>query len=316
VRERTDVDEADPVPTLDVPEAIIGRSPWQLAWARLRRDRVAIGCSIVIFLVIVLALAAPLLVKITGHGPNEQFLDTGLTEAGLPVAPNSTFWLGTDDTGRDILVRIAYGARISLLSGFSASVAAVFVGVIVGLAAGYFGGITDSILARLMDVILSFPFLLFAIALVSIVGPSLGISILVIAFFSWAAVGRVVRGQTLSLREREFVEAARSLGARDSRIMFVDILPNLVAPVIVYLTLLIPAAIVFEATLSYLGLGVTPPTATWGNMLADAQKNFQVAWWFLLFPGAALLITTLAFNLLGDSVRDAFDPRGERPFEG
>jgi peptide/nickel transport system permease protein len=162
--------------------------------------------------------------------------------------------------------------------------------------------------------VLSFPYVLFAIALVSVFGASLPISVLVIAFFSWAAIGRIVRGQTLSIREREYIEAARSLGAGDLRIMFVDILPNLVAPVIVLASLLIPTAIVFEATLSFLGLGVIPPTATWGNMLSDSQDYYQVAWWFALFPGLALLTTTLAFNLLGDSVRDALDPRTERLF--
>jgi peptide/nickel transport system permease protein len=296
------------------PEAIEGRSPWRLAWERLRRDRVAMGCLIVICLITVLALAAPLIAYLTGHGPNEEFQTVGLTPEGLPRPPSRAFLFGTDDLGRDVLVRVAYGARISLLSGVVASVAAVFVGVLVGLCAGYFGGVVDTLLARFMDVILSFPFLLFAIALVAIRGPSLTISIVVIAFFSWATVGRVVRGQTLSLREREFVEAARSLGASDRRIMFVDILPNLVAPVIVYLTLLIPSAIVFEATLSFLGLGVVPPTATWGNMLAESLGYYQVAWWFVLFPGVFLLITTLSFNLLGDSVRDAFDPRGEHLF--
>ena len=165
-----------------------------------------------------------------------------------------------------------------------------------------------------MDVVLSFPFLLVAIALVSIVGPSLGLSIGIIAFFSWAAVARIVRGQTLSIREKEYVEAARSLGASDVRIMFVDVFPNLLAPVLVYLTLLIPAAIIFEATLSFLGLGVVPPTPSWGSMLADSLGYYRVAWWFVLLPGVALVITTLAFNLLGDSVRDAFDPRGERLF--
>jgi peptide/nickel transport system permease protein len=163
-----------------------------------------------------------------------------------------------------------------------------------------------------MDVVLSFPFLLFAIALVSIVGPSLTVSIFVIAFFSFAAVGRIVRGQTLSIREREYIQAARSLGANDLRIMFVDVLPNLVAPVIVYATLLVPTAIVFEATLSFLGLGVVPPTPTWGGMLSDSLQFYQVAWWYVLFPGLALLITTLAFNLLGDGVRDALDPGAER----
>ena len=165
-----------------------------------------------------------------------------------------------------------------------------------------------------MDVILAFPFLLFAIALVSIVGPSLGVVIGIIAFFSWASVGRIVRGQTLSLKEKEYIEAARSLGAGDLRIMFVDIFPNLVAPVLVYLTLLIPAAIVFEATLSFLGLGVVPPTPTWGNMLPSRLASTRSPGGSSCSPRRALLITTLAFNLLGDSVRDAFDPRGERLF--
>jgi len=193
-------------------------------------------------------------------------------------------------------------------------VLAVAAGVAVGLAAGYFRGAVDTFLARFMDVVLSFPFLLFAISLVSIVGPSLTVSIFVIAFFSWAAVGRIVRGQTLSIREKEYVEAARSLGASDLRIMFVDVLPNLMAPVIVYTTLLIPTAIVFESTLSFLGLGVVPPTPTWGNMLSDSLQFYQVAWWYVLFPGLALLTTTLAFNLLGDGVRDALDPSTERLF--
>jgi peptide/nickel transport system permease protein len=292
-------------------DAIEGRNPWQLAWARLRRDRVAMICVAVIALIVLIALAAPLFVWLTGHGPNEEFQTTGLSPDGLPRGPNSTFLFGTDDLGRDVMIRVIYGARISLLSGVLASTAAVTVGTLVGLIGGYFGGIVDTLLARLMDVVLSFPFLLFAIALVSIIGPGLWISIVVIAFFSWAAVGRVVRGQTLSLREREYVEAARSLGAGDMRIMFVDILPNLIAQVIVYLTLLIPAAVIFEATLSFLGLGVVPPTATWGEMLSDSLGYYQVAWWFILFPGTALLITTLAFNLLGDSVRDAFDPRSK-----
>jgi len=293
---------------------IAGRSPWQLAWSRLRRDRVAIGSVIVILVIVVVALCAPLIAKLIGHPFDAQYRETGLTPEGLPVGPNSTFWFGTDDLGRDVLVRVAYGARISLLVGVVASTSAVFVGVVVGLTAGYFGGAVDTFLSRFMDVVLSFPFLLSAIALVSLVGRSLWISILVIAFFTWASVGRVVRGQTLSHKEKEYVEASRSLGASDLRIMFVDILPNLAAPVIVYLTLLIPAAIAFEATLSFLGLGVVPPTATWGNMLFESLGYYRVAWWFVLFPGAALLITTLSFNLLGDSVRDALDPRGERLF--
>jgi peptide/nickel transport system permease protein len=310
----TSVEPVDPLGASSAPRPIEGRSPWQLAWARLRRDRVAIGSAVVIVLIVLVAILAPLIAHLVGHGPNDQHLDTGLTPEGLPRGPSSTFLLGTDDLGRDVLVRIVYAARISLLAGVLASIVAVFIGVVVGLVAGFLGGMTDSALSRTMDVILSFPFLLFGIALVSIVGPSLGVVIGVIAFFSWASVGRIVRGQTLSLKEKEYVEAARSLGAGDLRIMFVDIVPNLVAPVLVYTTLLIPAAIVFEATLSFLGLGVVPPTPTWGNMLSESLGFYEVAWWFVLFPAAALLITTLAFNLLGDSVRDALDPRGERLF--
>ena len=294
--------------------AVEGRSPWRLAWARLRSDRVAIGCGAVILLISLFAILAPLVAHIAGHGPNAQDLTHGLTPAGLPRGPSTRFWFGTDDLGRDVFVRVAYGARISLIAGVVASSLACTIGVLIGMTAGYFGGAIDTFLARTMDVILSFPFLLFAIALISLVGPSLTVAIGIIVFFSWAAVGRIVRGQTLSIKEREYIEAGRSLGAGDLRIMFIDIFPNLLAPVLVYLTLLIPASITFEATLSFLGLGVVPPTASWGNMLSESLGFYQVAWWFELFPGIFLLLTTLAFNLLGDSVRDALDPRGERLF--
>lgn len=300
------------VPNTTDGRVIEGRSPWVLAWQRLRRDRVAMISLVVIVLIALMAIFAPLTVTLTGHPPNEQYRQVGLTPDGLPKGPTSQFWLGTDDLGRDILVRIAYGARVSLLVGVVATGLAVAIGVVIGLAAGFFGGLVDTILARLVDVVLSVPFLLVAIALVSIAGPSLMITILVIGFFSWASVARIVRGQVLSLREREFVEAARSLGASDSRIMFVDILPNVLAPVIVYASLLIPVVIIVEATLSYLGLGLPPPTADWGGMISDGQNYYTTAWWFLIFPGAALLITTLAFNLLGDGIRDAFDPRSDR----
>ncbi len=311
------VDErAAPVADPEAPEGpeqqIEGRSPWALAWERLRRDRVAMTSLVVIILILLFALFAPVVAWATGHPPNEQYRQGGLSPDGLPVGPNSTFWLGTDDLGRDILVRIAYGARISLLVGVAATALTVVIGVVVGLAAGFLGGIVDTVLARLVDIVLSVPFLLVAIALVSITGPSLGVTVLVIGFFSWASVGRIVRGQVLSLREREFVEAARSLGASDRRIMFVDILPNVLAPVIVYASLLIPVVIVVEATLSFLGLGLPPPTADWGGMISEGQAYYTTAWWFILFPGAALLATTLAFNLLGDGIRDAFDPRSDR----
>jgi len=290
-------------------KTIEGRSPWQLALARLRRDRVAVGSAVVIGLIVLMAICAPLVAAAVGHGPNTQYRTTGLSPEGIPVGPNHTFLLGTDELGRDVLVRIFYGARISLLAGVVASLLAVATGVVVGLIAGYFGRAVDTLLSRFMDVVLSLPYLVFAIALIAVVGPALPVSIAVIAFFSFASVGRIVRGQVLSITQKEFIEAARSLGASDLRIMFVDILPNVLAPVIVYATLLIPASIVFEATLSFLGLGVVPPTASWGGMLSESIQYYQVAWWYVVFPGAALLITTLAFNLLGDSVRDAFDPR-------
>jgi peptide/nickel transport system permease protein len=199
-----------------------------------------------------------------------------------------------------------------LLVGVVATGLATIIGVVVGVLAGYSSGAVDTGLSRLMDVVLSFPFLLFAIALVSIVGPGLSISVVVITFFSWAGIGRVVRGQTLSLREKEFVEAARSTGAGSARIIVVEILPNLISPVLVLATLLVPTAIVFEATLSFLGLGVAPPTPTWGNMISDSLPYYSVAWWFTLVPGVALLLITLAFNLLGDAVRDAVDPAAQR----
>jgi ABC-type dipeptide/oligopeptide/nickel transport system permease subunit len=291
---------------------IEGRSPFLLALRRLRKDRVAMISLAVILLIVLMAIFAPVFAAITGHPPNEQYRAVGLTPDGLPRGPNSTFWLGTDDLGRDVLVRIAYGARVSLLVGVLATAITVAVGIVLGLAAGFLGGIVDTILARLIDVVLSVPFLLVAIALVSVTGPSLTITVLVIGFFSWASVARIVRGQVLSLREREFVEAARSLGAGDTRIMFVDILPNVLAPVIVYTTLLIPVVIVTQATLSFLGLGLAPPTADWGGMISESQNYYTTAWWFILFPGLALLTTTLAFNLFGDGVRDAFDPRADR----
>jgi peptide/nickel transport system permease protein len=289
-----------------------GRGPWRLAWERLRRDPVAVISAATLVLITVAAVAAPLVAHAVGHGPDDQYHDIGVTTAGLPVGPSRTFLLGTDNLGRDLLVRILYGARISLLVGVVATVAATVAGVVVGLAAGYLGGAVDVVLARFMDMVLSFPYLLLAIALVSVFGSSLTISMLVIAFFSWAAIGRVVRGQALSIREKEYVEASWSIGSGPLRVMFVDILPNLLAPVLVLATLLVPAAIVFEATLSFLGLGVPPPTPTWGGMLSDSLSFYQVAWWFPLFPGLALLATTLAFNLLGDSVRDALDPAARR----
>jgi ABC-type dipeptide/oligopeptide/nickel transport system permease subunit len=304
--------DVQPEPVIAGPESsggIVGRSPWTLAWRRLRRDRVAMASLVVIVLICLVAIFAPVFAHLTGHPPNVQYRHVGLSPEGQPRAPTGTFWFGTDDLGRDILVRVAYCARVSLGVGVLATLLTVGIGVVVGLVAGFLGGLVDIVLARIVDIVLSVPFLLVAIALVSVVGSSLTITVLVIGFFSWASVARIVRGQVLSIKEREYVEAARSLGAGDLRIMFVDILPNVMAPVIVYTTLLIPVVIVVQATLSFLGLGLPPPTPDWGGMINDSRNYYETSWWYIAFPGAALLITTLAFNLFGDGVRDAFDPR-------
>jgi peptide/nickel transport system permease protein len=298
------------------PDKIIeGRSQWQLTWHRLLHDKLAVASIIVILLITALAIAAPAFAALVHHGADVTFPDQGETAAGLPVPPGTNgFFLGTDSVGRDLLIRILYGARVSLFVGVVTTAIATVAGVAIGLIAGYFGGWVDGVLARFIDAVLAFPYIVLALALAARFGPSLPIIIAVISFFSWAAVARIVRGQTLSLKEKEYVEAARSLGASPWRIMFIDIVPNLIAPVLVLATLLIPSAIVFEATLSFLGLGIQEPTASWGNILAEAANFYQQAWWYVVFPAGALLITTLAFNLLGDGIRDAMDPRTERIF--
>jgi peptide/nickel transport system permease protein len=292
--------------------AIEARSQWRLTWRRLRRDKAAIASAAVIVIVAVLALAAPAFAALTGHGPNQQFPNTGISATGVPAGPGRTFWLGADELGRDLFIRILYGARISLFVGVVTTAIGTVFGVSAGLMAGYFGGWTDMALSRLVDAVLAFPYIVLALALAAVLGPSLPVVIGVITFFTWAGIARVVRGQTISLREREYIEAARSLGAGPVRIMFSEIFPNLIGPVLVLATLSIPAAIIFEATLSFLGLGIPPPTASWGNILAGAQNYYSVAWWYLVFPALVLLITTLAFNILGDGIRDALDPSAER----
>jgi ABC-type dipeptide/oligopeptide/nickel transport system permease subunit len=311
----TDVlDQATPAPP--GPKAIRGRSPLSLAFDRLKRDRGAMLSLGIIILIALFAIFAPVVAHITGHPPNKQYRGRdALSALGQAHAPSSKFWFGTDDSGRDILVRIAYGARVSLTVGIGATLLTIVIGLIVGLIAGYYGGLVDGVLARIIDVVLSVPYLLFAIALVTVLGQiNMWVVMVVIAFSGWASVARIIRGQVISMREREFVEAARSLGASNMRIIFIDILPNVIAPAIVFSTLLLPVSIVSEAALSYLGVGIPPPTADWGQMIAAAQNLYEVAWWYLFFPGLALLITTLAFNILGDGVRDAFDPRSDRIF--
>jgi peptide/nickel transport system permease protein len=299
----------------DLPaHAIEGRSPWLLAWRRLRQDKVAVASGITILVLALLAILAPLISAWVGHPPDTPYTNAGLSATGLPVGPSGTFLFGTDSLGRDLFVRVIYGAQVSLVVGVVSTALGTIAGVVVGMTAGYFGGVIDTVLARFVDSVLAFPYVVLALALAVVFGPSLPEVIAVIAFFSWAAIARVVRGQTLSIKEKEYIEAARSIGASSARIMFIDIMPNLLAPVLVLATLAIPTAIVFEATLSFLGVGVQPPTSSWGNLLSQAQGFYQTSWWYLVFPVLFLLITTLAFNLLGDGIRDALDPRTERLF--
>jgi peptide/nickel transport system permease protein len=308
-----------------LPQVVVARkTPTQLFWARLRQDKAALAGGVVIVLLIIIAIiGGPLAEKITGHPQNTTY--NQMTDAfGVPKGPNSQFWFGADAAGRDLFVRTMYGARTSLFVGIVASGIAVLIGLVVGLTAGFFRGWVDTVLSRAGDVLLAVPQILIAVGIVAacsttkdgclggLLQPGLTVVIAVITLFSWSYIARIVRGYTLSLREKEFVESARAAGASNIRILATEILPNLVGPLIVYSTLLIPTNILFEASLSYLGLGVPADEASWGSILTDASGLYDVAWWLMLFPGAFLIITTLAFNLLGDGLRDAFDVRSER----
>ncbi|QQR40744.1 ABC transporter permease [Devosia rhizoryzae] len=290
------------------------RSSLELTLRRLFADRAGLVSMVFIILLIAVAVGADGIAALTGHSAVAQFLTTGLTPTGLPVPPNGEFLFGTDQLGRDVLIRLAHGARISLAIGVVASLLAAAIGITIGLVAGYFGGWIDVVLGRLMDLVMSIPVLLCMLSLVAVFGPSLALSLTVIVFFSWTTMGRVIRGQVLSLKEREFVLASRSMGAGHFSIMVNDILPNLGAPIIIYTTMMVPTSIIFEATLSFLGLGIVPPAPSWGGMLAEAANNsiYMFAWWLVLFPGLALLFTTLSFNILGDALRDALDPASMR----
>jgi ABC-type dipeptide/oligopeptide/nickel transport system permease subunit len=302
------------------PGEIVARSPQELFWRRFRGDHVAIASLVFIVLLIIVALAAPLIVKALNLHPLNTPDTRELDAFGQPIGPNSAHPLGVDDLGRDLLARIIYGARVSLAVAFVSTGLAVAFGTAVGMVAGFFGGWVDTALSRTMDVVLAFPLLLLAIGLSSactlgngclggLIKPGVPTLILVIALSSWPYIGRIIRGQVLSLREKEFVEAARGLGASSARIMRKEILPNLTAPIIVYASLILPTNILYEAALSYLGIGVQPPTASWGQMIAEATPVFDSAWWYMLFPGIALVLTVLAFNLVGDGLQDALDPR-------
>src|SRR5262245_40196276 len=304
---------------VEVTQQVVGRSPWELFWRRFRRDKWAIGGLVLVIFMLTVALLSPLIAS-QFHGPNEVHLDR-LDEFGIPTGPQADFPFGLDTAGRDLFVRVAYGARTSLFIAFFATGLATAIGVTLGMLAGFYRGKVDTVISRTIDVVLSLPVLLLALGLVSACGlsangclfglirPGLLLVSYIIALFTWPYIARIVRGQVLSLREKEFIESARSLGARNRRIMFREILPNVAASIIVYTTLIIPNNILFEAALSFLGVGVPQETPSWGRQLSDAGTIFTVAWWMMFFPGLFLFVTTLAFNLVGDGLRDALDPR-------
>ncbi len=292
-----------------------GRSELRSVLRRFRRDRAAMVSLVYIAVIVLLAVLAPLVAHLNGHPPNDiSHQDQMTTELGLPRGPDWQlhFWLGADQFGRDLLTRTAYGARISLLIGLAATVLAVLIGTVIGVFSGFLRGRVDTVLSRLVDLVLSFPILLLGLAVRAVFGASLGILIAIVAFATWPYIARIVRGQALAIREREYVLAARAVGATDGWIIWRHVLPNIAGPLVVFGTLIIPANVLLEASLSYLGLGLQPPTPTWGQMLADGQSYYASAPWMIAVPGAALLTTTVAFNLVGDGLRDALDPRSSQ----
>jgi peptide/nickel transport system permease protein/oligopeptide transport system permease protein len=315
-----------PEPTASVSgKAIEGRSLGQIAWMRLRQDKVAMAGGIFVLFLILVAIFGPLLVQ-SPYVYHENLVDPTYSRPYGPFGGISLAHpFGIEPiTGRDLLARVVYGARVSLIIAFLATGLAVGIGVVMGVIAGYFGGWVDSVIARAMDIFLAFPLLVFAIALVGVIpssafglsgnGLRIGLLVFVIGFFAWPYMGRIIRGQTLSLREREFVDAARSMGARGPYVLFRELLPNLVGPILVYTTLLIPTNILFEAALSYLGVGIIPPTPSWGWMMQDAVSNgdYSIDPMYMIIPGLAIFLTVMAFNLFGDGLRDALDPKSSR----
>ena len=301
----------------------LGNSQRSLFWRRFWGDPATVFGVALILVILVSAALAGVVARLVGHGSNEV-LAGSLNAFGLPKGPASGLWFGADSQGRDLLVRVLYGARTSLEIGVGATALAVCFGTLVGVVAGYFGGIVDTVLSRLTDVFLALPMLLIAIGVSSAcsttsqgcirgtIKPGVLLIVILVALFSWPYIARIVRSNVLTLREQEFISAARLSGGGPSWVIAHEILPNVVAPIIIYSTLLIPNNIIFEATLSFLGVGVPDQTASWGGMLRDASGLLDVAWWFMLFPGLFLVATTLAFNLVGDGLRDALDPRSKR----
>ena len=314
----------------EIEAGAIPRTPWQLFWLRFREDKLALIALGFIVLLILVAVFAPVVVDLFGApGPDDR--DTSALDPlfATPTGPDSAHLFGVDQLGRDVFSRTIYGARVSLTVAFVATALATAAGIVAGLIAGYFRGWADTVISRAVDVLLAIPYLLLATGLAAactlgqtsgggsegclggLIKPGLGVVIFVIAFTSWTYMARIVRGQTLSLREKEFIEASRAMGASNTRIVFRELLPNLTAPIIVYASILIPQVILYEAALSFLGVGVTDKPS-WGQMISDATPTFSEAWWYMLFPGLALLFTVLAFNLVGDALQDALNPRSKR----
>ncbi|HLR72932.1 MAG TPA: nickel transporter permease [Pseudogracilibacillus sp.] len=276
------------------------KSPWRETWNEFKKNKIALAGIIIVLMFILIAIFASFLAK---EGINEQVMSDRLQP------PSKEYWLGTDDFGRDIFSRVIHGARISLWVGFSSVIGSVIVGSILGIIAGYYGRWVDTIISRFFDIMLAFPSILLAISIVAVLGPSLRNALIAIAIINVPNFGRLIRSKVLSIKEDEYIMAAKGIGMRDSRILFSHILPNSMAPVIVQGTLAIATAILEAAALGFLGLGAQAPTPEWGKMLADSKDYIQSAPWTMIFPGLAIMLTVLGFNLMGDGLRDAMDPK-------
>ncbi len=292
-------------PPAIAPHPYVQRSLWQNAWHYLLSDRFAVGGAVLVVALTVIAIAAPLLAP---FDPLKQLPDGLSGQYAQPLSSTAKFLLGTDSKGRDELSRLIWGGRISITVAFCAVGLSLALSVVVGGVAGYYGGWADTAIMRFIDLMLSFPALLFQIAISTVMPPSLFTIIFILTIFGWIYPARVFRGQVLTLRERPFVEAARSVGVPGHRIFFRHIVPQLIPTIIVFATLRVPSAIMAEAGLSFLGLGVRPPTPSWGNLIQDGFQYYRTAPWLMLYPGLAIMLTVLGFNLLGDGLRDALDP--------
>lgn len=276
---------------------------YTIFWQRFRHNRFAMAGGIIVAALFVVSFLAP---YVTPYDP------ATIDAYHVLLPPSASHWMGTDELGRDVFTRVVYGARISLKVGFVAVGIAITIGTVVGLLAGYYGGWIDSLLMRFVDIMLCFPTFFLILAVIALLEPSIWYIMLIIGITGWMGVARLVRAEVLSIKERDYITAARSIGASNTRIIFRHILPNAAAPVLVAATLGVAGAILTESALSFLGIGVQPPTPSWGNILTSGKDYLEFAWWLSLFPGVAILVTVLAYNLLGEGIRDALDPRLQR----